>query len=145
MIYSTYLGGSGGDEGGSSITIDSEGNAYVTGITKSSNFPIIQGAYDTTFDGIYPDAFVSKLNLTGSGLIYSTYLGGNEESDAGWSIALDSEGNAYVTGSTKSFNFPVTPGAYQVLWWRSLLGGCLCDKIKFNRNWIDLFYISWRK
>jgi hypothetical protein len=117
LFYSTYLGGSGkeqGGGGGAPIAVDSSGNAYVTGATTSSNFPTTSGAFQTTFADGSPDgdAFVTKLNPTGSGLVYSTYLGGSG-SDDGHGIVVDSAGNAYVTGSTSSANFPTTPGAFQ--------------------------------
>ena len=111
LIYSTYLGGNISDEG-KSITLDSEGNAYLTGDTGSTDFPVTEGAFQTTYSG-YSDVFVTKLNSTGSGLIYSTYLGGDNQ-DNGFSIVLDSEGIAYLMGYTESTNFPVTPGAYQI-------------------------------
>jgi Bacterial Ig-like domain (group 3)/Beta-propeller repeat len=106
LVYSTYLGGNGGD-GGYGIALDSSGNAYVTGYTRSTDFPTTSGAFQTTCCG----AFVTKLNSTGSALVYSTYLGGS--GDSGHSIAVDSEGNAYVTGETTSTDFPTTPGAFQ--------------------------------
>ena len=108
LIYSTYLGGVGNDWG-FSISTDSDGNAYVTGATASADFPVTPGAFDIT--GNFTDAFVAKLDSTGSSLIYSTYLGGGS-SDFGHSIAMDSAGNAYVAGDTFSADFPVTPGAY---------------------------------
>ena len=115
LIYSTYLGGS-GDEPifGASIAIDSAGNAYVTGTTDSPNFPVTPGAFQSTLKGI-ENVFVTKLNKTGSNLIYSTYLGGSGQDDTDFysSLALDSSGNAYVTGFTTSLDFPTTPGAFQ--------------------------------
>jgi hypothetical protein len=109
LIYSTYLGGSEWDDG-IRITVDSTGNAYVTGSTGSSDFPITAGAYQTICDhgnncGINGDAFVVKLNPAGSALIYSSYLGGNGQ-DFGGGIAVDGEGNAYVVGFTLSIDFP---------------------------------------
>ena len=98
LIYSTYLGGDGNDQV-NSVALDSEGDVYITGYTGSNNFPVTQGAYQTTKgSGYNEDAFVTKLNSTGSGLIYSTYLGGNN-SDGGYSIVLDSEGNALYSWS----------------------------------------------
>ncbi len=111
LVYSTYLGGSGGD-GGSGIAVDASGNTYVTGGTGSSDFPTTAGALQTTFGGGQPDAFVSKLSASGSALVYSTYLGGSNL-DVGSAIAVDASGNAYVTGETGSTNFPTTAGAYQ--------------------------------
>jgi hypothetical protein len=111
LSYSTYLGGS-GREDGAHITVDSSGNAYVVGDSFDTNFPTTSGAFQTTFGGGYTNAFVTKLNSTGSALVYSTYLGGNSF-DGGYSIAVDASGNAYVTGWTSSTNFPTTPGAFQ--------------------------------
>ena len=104
LIYSTYLGGSGWDEG-KGIAVDSDGNAYVTGETsESSDFPL-ENPYQS-IKGEGHDAFVTKLNSSGNTLIYSTYLGGNG-SDVTESIAVDSAGNAYVTGYTNSSDFPI--------------------------------------
>ena len=110
LVYSTYLGGSGYDTG-IGIAVDSSGNAYVTGYTYSSNFPTTTGAYDTASNGSNGDAFVTKLNASGTALVYSTYLGGSSY-NYGNGIAVDSTGNAYVTGNTTSTNFPTTTGAY---------------------------------
>ena len=113
LVYSTYLGGSSGESGGG-IAVDSSGDAYVTGSTSSTDFPI-KNPLQPEYGGGYPnagDAYVSKINAAGSALVYSTYLGGSG-SDGGYSIAVNSAGNAYVTGHTGSFNFPVTPGAFQ--------------------------------
>src|SRR5216683_2256933 len=102
LVYSTYLGGSGG-ESGNGIAVDSSGNAYATGNTLSTNFPTknpLQAA-----SGGARDAFVAKLNAAGSALVYSTYVGGSGE-DSGNGIAVDSAGNTYVTGLTRSTNFP---------------------------------------
>jgi Beta-propeller repeat len=101
-VYSTYLGGSGGDAG-NGIAVDSSDNAYVTGATESTNFPL-QSPIQKTYGGD-TDAFVSKLNSTGSALVYSTYLGG-AQFDAAAAIAVDGSGNAYLTGQTYSTSFP---------------------------------------
>jgi hypothetical protein len=111
LIYSTYLGGSSFDQG-FSIAIDTSGNAYVTGFTSSYDFPVTPGAFQIAFHGGFSDAFVTKLNPAGSGLVYSTYLGGSGD-DVGESITIDAAGNVYVTGYTSSIDFPVTPGAFQ--------------------------------
>ena len=122
LVYSTYLGGS-DTEYGNSIAVDAlpNPNAYVTGLTASTNFPTTPGAFQPTFGGA-DEAFVTKLNPTGTALVYSTYLGGNG-SDSGNSITVDAlpNPNAYVTGFTGSTNFPTTPEAFQ-----TTLGGC-CD------------------
>src|SRR5439155_9831461 len=88
------------------------GEPYVTGFTNSFDFPTIAGSFQTAFAQGNGDAFVTKLNATGSALVYSTYLGGNG-ADEGRGIAIDSIGQAYVTGITGSSNFPTTPGAFQ--------------------------------
>ena len=112
LIYSTYLGGSSQDSG-QGIGIDSAGNAYITGYTRSTDFPTMNALQPVYGGGPSSfDAFVAKLNPTGSALVYSTYLGGSD-ADYGNGIAADSTGNAYVTGLTASANFPVTPGAFQ--------------------------------
>jgi hypothetical protein len=110
LLYSTYLGGAGGDNG-ADIAVDSSGNAYVTGSTNSYNFPLAN-ALQPTLDGgtacpsgPCDDAFITKFNSTGSALVYSTYLGGNRGDD-GSGIAVDAAGNAYVAGTTSSPNFP---------------------------------------
>ncbi len=108
LVYSTYLGGS-MEEGGKAITIDGSGNAYVTGYTYSSDFPT-EGEFQT--DQLNCDAFVTKLNSSGNALVYSTYLGGRSF-DWGLGIAIDGSGNAYITGSTLSSEFPIQ-GEYQV-------------------------------
>jgi hypothetical protein len=102
LSYSTYLGGS-FDDIGYGIAVDSAGNAYVTGYTESANFPTANPRQSANGGG--RDAFVAKLNAAGSVLAYSTYLGGSND-DYGYGIAVDSAGNAYVTGYTNSTNFP---------------------------------------
>jgi hypothetical protein len=111
LAYSTYLGGSGGDDG-LGIAVDSSGSAYLTGATTSADFPTTLGAFQTTFGGGGEDAFATKFNASGSAPTYSTYLGGSN-SDFGGGIAVDSSGSAYLTGGTGSTNFPTTAGAFQ--------------------------------
>ena len=111
LVYSTYLGGS-DTETGQDIAVDGTGNAYVTGITDSTDFPTTAGAVQSTHAGGVNDVFVTKLNATGSGLVYSTYLGGSD-SDLGYGIAVDGAGSAHVTGHTLSTDFPTTAGAVQ--------------------------------
>ncbi len=112
LIYSTYLGGSGNNDQGLSIAVDSAGDAYVTGFTDSLNFPTMN-AFQPSLGGGLLDAFVTMLNPVGSALLYSTYLGGSGD-EQGTGIAIDSSGNAYVTGNTGSTNFPTTVGAFQM-------------------------------
>ena len=103
LVYSTYIGGNAYDLG-TGIAVDRIGNAYVTGYTASSNFPI-QNPFQTA-NGLHNNqVFVTKLNREGSALVYSTYLGGSGE-DLGFGIAVDRAGNAYVTGQTSSQDFP---------------------------------------
>ncbi|MGD9052771.1 MAG: SBBP repeat-containing protein, partial [Desulfobacterales bacterium] len=108
LIYSTYLGGDDGGELGQGIAVDASGNAYVGGQTGSSNFPT-QNAYDGSLGGS-SDAFFTKLNASGTALIYSTYLGGGAV-EYGNALAIDSSNNAYLTGYTTSNDFP-TQNAY---------------------------------
>jgi len=110
LVYSTYLGG-GGEDYGYRITLGISGNAYVTG-GGTNDFPTTNGSYDTTQNG-FSDVFVAELNARGSGLVYSTYLGGTGN-EYGWGIALDIMGNAFLTGYTYSANFPTTVGAYDL-------------------------------
>jgi Beta-propeller repeat len=139
LVYSTYLGGSSGDNG-YGIAVDGSGNAYVTGYTGSNNFPTTPGAFQTSYGGGPYDAFVTKLNATGTALVYSTYLGGND-SDYGMGIALDSSGNAYVAGETKSTNFPTTADAFQ----SSYGGGATYDAFvtKLNASGTGLVYSTY--
>jgi Beta-propeller repeat/Abnormal spindle-like microcephaly-assoc'd, ASPM-SPD-2-Hydin len=105
LAYSTYLGGSSTDQG-FAIALDSSNNAYVTGSTNSTDFPTMTPFQSAFGGGTGTDAFVSKISSSGTSLVYSTYLGGNQP-DGGRSIAVDSAGRAHVTGFTSSANFPV--------------------------------------
>jgi hypothetical protein len=104
LVYSTYFGGTSQDNGDGGIAVDSSGNVYVSGLTDSSDFPTTSGAYQTNFRG-FRDIFVTKLNPTGSAVVYSTYLGGSGGEDGG-NVAVDSAGNLYVAGQTNSSDFP---------------------------------------
>jgi hypothetical protein len=103
LVYSTYLGGSDWDQA-QSIAVDDQGNAYITGQTSSLDFPVLN-AFQPTIGGFHNDAFVTKLDPTGSALVYSTYLGGSA-TDNGYRVAVDTDGSALVTGTTYSSNFP---------------------------------------
>lgn len=116
LVYSTFLGGDYFDFA-TGIAIDGAGSAYVTGHTSSTAFPTTPGALKTSSLS-YQTAFVTKLNPSGTALIYSTYLGGSGQlnggtQDAGAAVAVDGAGNAYAVGSTTSPDFPLTPGAFE--------------------------------
>jgi hypothetical protein len=118
LIYSTYLGGSGLEAGTpEDIALGGDGAAYLTGGTNSTDFPTTPGAFDTVFEdgfcysGPCLDAFMTKLDPSGSALEYSTYLGG-AGADQGFGIAVDGNGDSYVTGDACSSDFPTTAGAF---------------------------------
>jgi hypothetical protein len=131
LIYSTYLGGAGtlvdnhespystivGDQA-NGIAVDERGNAYVAGSTASKDFPVTSNAFQTVNHEV-PSAFVTKLNATGSALLYSTFLGGTVNINClgaqANAIAVDDRGHAYVTGQTRAGDFPVTAGAFQMV------------------------------
>jgi uncharacterized protein (TIGR03437 family) len=130
LLYSTFLAGSVTESGlapstvGLRIAVDQAGSAYVVGSTGTTNFPVTAGTAQPINKG-GDDLFVSKLNASGSALVYSTFLGGNQNENAqiGFpGIAVDSAGNAYIAGGTASRNFPVTNGALQ-----SAYGGGAAD------------------
>lgn len=110
LVYSTYLGGTGGDIG-NGIAVDAQGNAYVTGTTTSPNFPTVSQTVlpvQTTLNGA-SDAFVTKIDKFGASLVYSTYFGG-ELAETGVKIRVDNRNAVYVIGTTSSLSFPVSPG-----------------------------------
>jgi hypothetical protein len=112
LTYSTYLGGSNNDLG-TGVGLDGSNNAYVVGVTDSSDFPTTAGAFQTKQPGV-ENAFVAAINAAGSALNYATYLGGSNTDD-GLGIAVDSAGEAYVTGFTSSANFPTANAAKSAL------------------------------
>jgi hypothetical protein len=139
LSYSTYLGGYFGDLA-DGIAVDSAGNAFVCGYTYSPDFPTTAGAFDKTFNGNAGtiDAFVSKLNASGSALVYSTYLGGSS-GDFASEIAVDSAGNAFVSGTSQSADFPTTLGAFNT----SFRGGSDAFVTKLNTNGSVLVYSTY--
>src|SRR5438094_3933059 len=140
-LYSTYLGGSGYDQA-NGIAVDALGRAYVTGYTTSPDFPVHNapavGAACSSCANNTNDAFVAAIGANGTGFVYSTYLGGSGD-DQGMGIAVDAVGNAYVTGSTFSTNFPTTVGAYQ----RSLLGSSSAFVTLVDTNGSTLGYSTY--
>lgn len=110
LVYSTYLGGNGLDSG-SGINVDNSGNVYITGYTESDDFPMVAPIF-----GSYAgagDAFITKINASGSGLVYSTYLGGSLRDGSHGVIAVDNSGNAYISGGTESNDFPTASAQYE--------------------------------
>jgi len=133
LVYSTFLGG-GSFESSHAVAVDSSGNTYVTGLTGSADFPATPGVFDTTLNSIF-DAFVVKLNASGTGLVYATFLGGGLD-DSGSALAVDSSGNVYVAGFTGSADFPATPGSFD-----TTLGGTLDSfVVKLNASGTGLVY-----
>jgi len=106
LLYFTYLGGSLADTA-NGVAFDGNGNAYVTGSTVSSDFPVVGAVFQPVYGGGNADAFVTKLDPTGASIIYSTFLGGSN-TESGNSIGVDTIGSAYVTGQTCSLDFPLT-------------------------------------
>ena len=133
LTYSTYLGGS-DDDRGLGVAVDAEGNAYVAGVTQSANFPHSGNVPGTAGE----DLFVTKLNPAGNALIYSAYLGGSA-ADVGRGLAVDVRGNVYLSGGTRSNNFPITPGAFQTV----LHGGSDAFVLKLNPAGDQLLYSTY--
>ena len=131
LVYSTYLGGS-RDDRGLGIAVDDDGNAYVTGITHSEDFPVTEGTFRRRYPSGQSNSFVTKLSPQGDALVYSTYLGGR----SGESVAVDKERNAYVTGRTLTSELPTTEGSFQP----DLIDGFDAFVAKLNREGSDLIY-----
>ena len=134
LVYSTYLGGS-RDDSAIGVAVDQAENIYVVGHTQSVNFPT-SGPVQSTYGGVR-DAFVFKLSADGSQLLYSTYLGGNDEDYVG-QIAVDAQGNASVVGTTYSRDFP-TVNAFQA----TLGGGRDAFVAKLNADGSQLLYSTY--
>jgi F5/8 type C domain-containing protein/Big-like domain-containing protein/beta-propeller repeat-containing protein len=116
IVYSAVVGGT--DAAATGVAVDFLGNAYVTGIAATADFPTTPGAYDASYNGgdapVPTDAFIFKLEPGATALLYSTLLGGSRNDDP-VGIAVDSAGNAYVGGTTSSLNFPWTPNAFEMV------------------------------
>jgi hypothetical protein len=137
LAYSTYLGGSVADFG-AGIAVDKEGYAYVTGLTRSADFPTTANAFQPGFNSGIEDVFVTKLNREGSAVVYSTYLGGSFF-DRAFGIAVDKNGNAYITGTTASSDFPTTMNAFQA----NLAGDIDVFVTTLNRDGSALVYSTY--
>lgn len=145
LVWATHLGGTSYDVA-YGVALDDADNVYVTGLTRSDNFPTTVGAYDRVIGGgscfqtMVPcsDVFVTKFNANGASLAYSTFLGGNRD-DYGHAIAVDDLGQAYVTGSINSTNFPITVGAFQAAY--GGLGDAFVSKL--NTNGTSLIYSTY--
>jgi uncharacterized repeat protein (TIGR01451 family) len=138
LEYATYLGGTAAYDDAEFVAVDASGAAYVTGVTRATNFPATPGAFDTSHDGGGFDAYVAKIAPGGGSLVYATYLGG-DGFDAGTGIAVDASGAAYVSGGTSSglaVAFPTTPGAYDT----SYNGGNDVFVAKVHPNGASLVY-----
>lgn len=151
LVYGSYLGGSGGLEWGHDVAVDVNGNAYLTGETRSvddpgtgeyEGFPITAGVFQPGFGGDFNDAYVAKVSPDGSALLYSSYIGGNAGDTglfgADLSIGVDSAGSAYLAGSTKSTDFPIA-NAFQP----ELAGGVDVFVTKVSPDGSNLEYSSY--
>ena len=152
LLYSTFLGGSDSQfdsptgEQALGIALDTQGDAYVAGLTASSDFPTTTGAFETSITGFAGAGFVAALNPTGTGLIYATYLGSSGSASVASSIALDGSGDAYVGGTTSCgpsqtscSSFPVTTGAFQTTY----TGNDAAFVAKLNPTGTGLIYATY--
>ncbi len=133
LVYSTFLGGS-GDDFSNGIAVDSSGDAYVVGLTDSPNFPASIGSYNPTQFRM----FLTKLDPTGSSLLFANYFGGTSGGDEAYAVALDSSGNAFVTGDATSSDFPVV-NAYQ----STLSGSTDAFLVKFSADGSSIIYSTY--
>jgi hypothetical protein len=133
LVYSTFIGGADSDYA-SAIKLDSKGVAYITGQTSSSNFPITENVFNDTLAGDW-DVFVLKLNAMGSGLFYSTFIGGSAF-DRSWDLDIDASGYVFVTGDTTSIDFPVISDSFDTV--KNSSSDCFV--LKLNRTGQKLIY-----
>jgi hypothetical protein len=134
LSYATYLGGS-GLGAVTALAVDSSGNLYVTGWTEAVDFPVVAPVQAANKGGV--DVFIAKLNPTGTALIYATYIGGRSD-DRPAGIAVDASGEAYITGSTSSADFPLTAPAQA-----TLSGGRDAFALKLNPGGTALLYSTY--
>jgi MBG domain (YGX type)/Bacterial Ig-like domain (group 3)/Beta-propeller repeat len=143
LVYSSFLSGTDDSGFGSGIAVDSSGDAFVAGFTAASDFPVTPGAFQRKGLNSCGSGFVTKVNPTGTALIYSTYLGGSAmscTSDNVTSIAIDNQGDAYVTGNAGVPTFPTTPGSFQPTFFPVNDGFQICYAAKFNPTGSALVY-----
>ncbi|MEW6651625.1 MAG: clostripain-related cysteine peptidase, partial [Chloroflexota bacterium] len=141
LLYSTLLSDV-SNEMALAIATDGSGSVYLTGVAFAWHFSTTPGAFDTTYNGGSRDVFIAKLNQDGTGLTYSTFLGGSE-SDNAYAIAVDNTGAVYVTGETTSSNFPTTPGAFQAEMAEHPAGPIDAFAVKLNPLGTELVYSSY--
>lgn len=110
LVYSTYLGGN-GDDRVAGLALNTTGNVHVTGWTNSADFPVTAGAFSTAYNGGLLDGFVTQFDVSGSSVLYSTYIGGSH-TDHYAGIETDVSGNVYVAGISSSPDYPTTPGSH---------------------------------
>lgn len=141
LLYSTFLGGSGVDTG-RDVAVDAAGNVYVTGETWSTDFPVTPGAFDTAPSApeMDSDAFLAKLAPDGRSLLYATFIGGAGH-DNSYAVAVDADGNAYITGETQSADFAATPGAFDGTY--STVGWSDAFVVKLNASGSALGYATY--
>ena len=144
LIYCTYFGGTNGFDIANALAVDGAGNAYLTGMAGTTDFPVTTGAYQPNFKGpgqlgnfFYGDAFVAKLNAAGSGLVYSTYLGGAFGNDVAYGLAVNAVGEAFIGGVTGSSDYPTTAGAAEP---QPLIAGESAFITKMNAQGTGLVY-----
>ena len=139
LVYSTFLGGSAAECDDASIAIDANANAYISGNTTSADFPTTAGAFDVSYNGAggknWGDVFMTKINAAGSGIVYSTFIGGSGDEEA-LNMTLDRLGNVYFTGMTTSMNYPIILGAVD----STFNGGTDVMVTKLNANGSLLAY-----
>ncbi len=151
LTYSTYLGGSAQDQL-NAIAVDSTGNAYVAGSSLSTDFPTTPGAFQTAnkTDPVSWSPCLTKVNPTGTGLVYSTYFGGNGQGffsgsglNTASAIALDASGDAFVTGTTTALDFPISPRAFQGLEGSIGFNVWFSYATEFNASGSDIVYSTY--
>ena len=143
LLYCSYLGGNASSQRANGVALDAAGNVYVTGQTAAVDFPVVTPAAQENFGGGVSNSFVAKFNPARSGarsLVYSTYLGGSQD-DRGLAIAVDGDGNAYVTGETSSPDFP-TVNAFQPGFQATNYNAFITKVDPTGRSWVFSSYFG---